>query len=163
RRAREHDVEGDPHEPCPCRLAARRAAPGRMGLRTAGAACGLERPGGHSCREPDLRPAHVQCRGPSDRRAGPPPPLPLRSSARGDVTDHLTAGAGTLLVSVDNAANETVYPQQADFTFYGGIYREVRRISVDPTHITLAEHGGPGITVIPALQGEMAQVALSAR
>lgn len=85
------------------------------------------------------------------------------STFRVDVTDHLTAGAGTLLVSVDNAANETVYPQQADFTFYGGIYREVRRISVDPTHITLAEHGGPGITVIPALQGEMAQVALSAR
>ena len=85
------------------------------------------------------------------------------STFRVDISDHLTDGAGTLLVIVDNTANATVYPQQADFTFYGGIYREVLQISVDPTHVTLAEHGGPGITVAPSLQGEQAQVALSAR
>ena len=33
-----------------------------------------------------------------------------------------------LVVTVDNAANETVYPQMADFTFYGGIYRDVNII-----------------------------------
>lgn len=85
------------------------------------------------------------------------------STFRVDVTDHLTDGAGTLLLLVDNSANETVYPQQADFTFYGGIYRDVLHISVDPIHVTLAEHGGPGITVTPSLHGEQAQVALSAR
>lgn len=85
------------------------------------------------------------------------------STFRVDVTDHLSDGVGTLLLLVDNSANETVYPQQADFTFYGGIYRDVLQISVEPTHITLVEHGGPGITVTPSLQGEQAQVALSAR
>lgn len=85
------------------------------------------------------------------------------STFRVDVTDHLTDGGGTLLLHVDNSANETVYPQQADFTFYGGIYRDVLQISVDPSHLTLAEHGGPGITVTPALQGPQARVALSAR
>ena len=33
---------------------------------------------------------------------------------------------GELLLQVDNSDNDTVYPQKADFTFYGGLYREVR-------------------------------------
>lgn len=36
----------------------------------------------------------------------------------------------TLVVTADNSANDTVYPQQADFTFYGGIYRDVNIIAV---------------------------------
>ena len=36
----------------------------------------------------------------------------------------------TLKIEVDNGANDTVYPQQADFTFYGGIYRDVSLIGV---------------------------------
>ena len=42
------------------------------------------------------------------------------STWRVDITEHL--GAMSLLtIKVDNSANETVYPQMADFTFYGGI------------------------------------------
>ncbi|MEL7975244.1 glycoside hydrolase family 2 TIM barrel-domain containing protein [Isoptericola sp. F-RaC21] len=85
------------------------------------------------------------------------------STFRVDLTDRLGEGAGTLVVVVDNAANDHVYPQQADFTFYGGIYRDVRLVTVGPTHFALDEHGGPGLTVTPALDGDRADVALSAR
>ncbi|BDZ66418.1 hypothetical protein GCM10025877_33560 [Agromyces mangrovi Wang et al. 2018] len=86
------------------------------------------------------------------------------STFRADLTDGLVAGAGagTLLVIVDNAANERVYPQQADFTFYGGIYREVRLISVGRDHFALDDHGGPGLSATPTLHGTRADVALHA-
>ncbi|MFC3996405.1 glycoside hydrolase family 2 protein [Nocardiopsis sediminis] len=84
------------------------------------------------------------------------------STFRVNLTDHLLEGTGTLLVIVDNAANARVYPQQADFTFYGGIYRDVRLIRVGSAHFALDDHGGPGLTVTPTLDGDRADVALSA-
>lgn len=42
--------------------------------------------------------------------------------------------SGELVVTADNSPNDTVYPQQADFTFYGGIYRDVELISVPKIH-----------------------------
>lgn len=84
------------------------------------------------------------------------------STFRVNVTEGLTDGSGTLVVIVDNARNERVYPQQADFTFYGGIYREVRQITVGREHFALDGHGGPGLTVTPRLDGGRAEVALSA-
>ncbi|MFZ8758856.1 glycoside hydrolase family 2 protein [Microbacterium sp. HMH0099] len=84
------------------------------------------------------------------------------STFRVNVTDHLVQDAATVVVVVDNAANETVYPQQADFTFYGGIYREVRQITVGATHFALDTDGGPGLTVMPRLEGERAIVSMSA-
>ena len=46
------------------------------------------------------------------------------STFRWDVTDFL-AEENRLTVHVDNSRNDRVYPQKADFTFYGGIYRDV--------------------------------------
>ncbi|MGN6218845.1 MAG: glycoside hydrolase family 2 protein [Microbacterium sp.] len=84
------------------------------------------------------------------------------STFRVNVTDHVVQDAATIVVVVDNAANETVYPQQADFTFYGGIYREVRQISVGATHLALDRDGGPGFTVTPRLAEGSAVVSMSA-
>lgn len=67
-----------------------------------------------------------------------------------------------LIVIVDNAANETVYPQRADFTFYGGIYRDVNLIKVPSAHFRLDDHGGPGLVITPQLAGSTAQVQLRA-
>lgn len=50
-----------------------------------------------------------------------------------------------LVVDVDNAPNETVYPQVADFTFYGGLYRNVNVIGVCRSHFDLESNGTPGI------------------
>ena len=84
------------------------------------------------------------------------------STFRVNLTDRLADGSGTLVVIVDNAKNERVYPQQADFTFYGGIYREVRQITVGREHFDLAGNGGPGLIVTTDLDGDRAEVALSA-
>ncbi|WP_435527641.1 glycoside hydrolase family 2 protein [Microbacterium aurantiacum] len=84
------------------------------------------------------------------------------STFRVNVTEQLVHGEGTLVVVVDNAANERVYPQQADFTFYGGIYRDVRQISVGAASFALDDHGAPGLRVDPTIDGSRADVALSA-
>ncbi len=79
------------------------------------------------------------------------------STWRVDITESL--GEGSLLaIAVDNSANETVYPQMADFTFYGGIYRNVNLICVSQSHFDLDYYGGPGIMVTPAVEGANANV-----
>ena len=59
-----------------------------------------------------------------------------------------------LAVSLSNEDNNTVYPQKADFTFYGGLYREVRLISVPEKHFELLKDGTPGIKVTPVVDLE---------
>ena len=63
-----------------------------------------------------------------------------------------------LSVSVDNAANETVYPQMADFTFYGGLYRDVNIVCVSESHFDLDYFGSAGIAVTPVVDGDNANV-----
>ncbi len=65
-----------------------------------------------------------------------------------------------LAVDVDNSPNEKVYPQVADFTFYGGIYRDVNIISVNKNHFDLDYYGAPGIKVTPEINGNDATVTL---
>ena len=79
------------------------------------------------------------------------------STWRVNVTDALTDET-EIAVIVDNAANETVYPQMADFTFYGGIYRNVNLICVNNAHFDLDYYGGPGLTVTPTVDGTDAKV-----
>ena len=54
-------------------------------------------------------------------------------------------------VKVDNSANDRVYPQWADFTFFGGIYRDVNLIRTNITHFDLDYYGSKGIKVTPKL------------
>ena len=81
------------------------------------------------------------------------------STWRVDMTQAL-AGTGNplLVIGVTNAPNEHVYPQMADFTFYGGLYRDVSLIAVPESHFDLSYCGGPGIAVTPKLEGDDAQV-----
>ena len=79
------------------------------------------------------------------------------STWRVDVTEALTDNS-LLAIAVDNSANETVYPQMADFTFYGGIYRDVNLICVSESHFDLDYYGGPGIMVTPTVNGANADV-----
>ena len=67
-----------------------------------------------------------------------------------------------IVVAVDNAPNDHVYPQMADFTFYGGIYRNVTMICVPQTHFCLDYFGSAGVAFDTKLQGEDALVNLSA-
>ena len=79
------------------------------------------------------------------------------STWRVDLTETIL-DENKLVVVVDNSANDKVYPQVADFTFYGGIYRNVNIITVDETHFDLDYYGGPGITVTPTLKNKNASV-----
>ena len=79
------------------------------------------------------------------------------STWRVNITDALTEET-ELAVVVDNSANDTVYPQMADFTFYGGIYRNVNLICVNDSHFDLDYYGGPGLMITPTVEGENAKV-----
>ena len=81
------------------------------------------------------------------------------STWRVDFTESL-ADSNLLVVAVDNAANETVYPQMADFTFYGGLYRDVSIICVNESHFDLDYYGGPGLKVTPEVCGKDAKVEI---
>ena len=83
------------------------------------------------------------------------------STWRVNLTDALDA-INLLVIAVDNSANETVYPQMADFTFYGGIYRDVNLICVNESHFDLDYHGGPGLAVTPEVEGKNAKVKVEA-
>ena len=79
------------------------------------------------------------------------------STWRVNVTEELQ-DENLIVVEVDNAANEIVYPQMADFTFYGGLYRNVNIIAVNNSHFDLDFYGGPGIKVTPTVEGADAKV-----
>ncbi len=79
------------------------------------------------------------------------------STFRFEITDILQA-ENLLLVEADNSVNDRVYPQKADFTFYGGIYRDVGLLVVNKTHFDLSYYGGSGLKITPAVQGKDAAV-----
>ncbi len=61
-------------------------------------------------------------------------------------------------IAVDNSPNEEIYPQMADFTFYGGLYRNVNLVCVNNTHFDLDYYGGEGLMVTPVMDGDNANV-----
>lgn len=83
------------------------------------------------------------------------------STWRVDITDALKEGT-RIGVLVDNAENDRVYPQMADFTFYGGLYRDVNLIAVPDSHFDLEYYGAPGIAVTPTVEGADATVQVQA-
>jgi beta-galactosidase len=79
------------------------------------------------------------------------------STWRVNITDALK-DENLLVIKVDNSANDRVYPQMADFTFYGGLYRDVNIISVNDSHFDLDYYGGPGIMVTPEIKDKDATI-----
>ena len=71
------------------------------------------------------------------------------STFRANVTDQLVDGENTIIVSADNSSNDRVYPQMADFTFFGGIYRNVYIIEAPAVRFDLDYLGGDGVAVTP--------------
>ena len=79
------------------------------------------------------------------------------STWRVDITDCISDEI-VIAIDVDNSPNEEVYPQMADFTFYGGLYRDVNLIAVPAAHFDLDYYGGPGLAVTPTVNGADAAV-----
>ena len=61
-----------------------------------------------------------------------------------DITDYLLDD-NTLVVNVDNSKTEEVYPQTADFTFYGGIYRDVNLLILPKNHFEFLKDSSPAL------------------
>ena len=74
------------------------------------------------------------------------------STFRVNVTTLVRPGKNELSVAVDNSKNDRVYPQKADFTFYGGIYRDVKLVVLSSTHFAMDYYGTPGLKVTPKIQ-----------
>ena len=81
------------------------------------------------------------------------------STFRANITSYI-AEEMELVVAVDNSKNEVVYPQNADFTFYGGIYRDVNLIGVPSSRFDLDYYGGPAVKVTPVVRGKDADVKI---
>lgn len=83
------------------------------------------------------------------------------STFRYELTD-LIGDKNLLEVSVDNSENIPVYPQQADFTFFGGLYRDVNIIEVDSTHFDLLKYGSDAIFIKSKISGGNATISVDA-
>ena len=78
------------------------------------------------------------------------------SRFRFNITPYLEEGKDSILVCyVDNSFTREVYPQRADFTFYGGIYRDVNLLEVSHAHFELDYYGGNGLRITPSVNGEV--------
>lgn len=84
------------------------------------------------------------------------------STFRTDITPYITDET-EIVIETDNIKNENVYPQTADFTFFGGIYRDVNLIIADETHFDPNFGGSEGLKVTPKLAGDVWQVKFQSR
>ncbi len=83
------------------------------------------------------------------------------STWRVDITASLQEKT-LIAIAVDNSANDRVYPQMADFTFYGGLYRDVNIVCVSESHFDLEYYGTPGLKITPTMAGDDAEVEIEA-
>ena len=75
------------------------------------------------------------------------------STFRFDLTPAMKSEGNVLTVVVSNAVSD-IYPQTADFTFYGGLYRDVNFIEVNEAHYDLLLDGTQAVFVTPHCSGK---------
>lgn len=80
-----------------------------------------------------------------------------------DITPYLHFGEDNLLaVCVNNAYNPDIPPLSADFTFFGGIYRDVYLQFVDPIHLAVNDYASTGVYIrTPQVSAEKASVEIT--
>src|SRR5258706_5621651 len=67
---------------------------------------------------------------------------------RFDVTSLAVIGGDNVIaVKVNNASNADIPPLTADFTFFGGLYRDVHLLVTDPLAVTALDYGSSGVYV----------------
>ncbi len=74
------------------------------------------------------------------------------STFRFELTKALKHENNVLTVKVSNAPSN-IYPQRADFTFFGGLYRNVYFLEVENAHFDLMKNGSQGVFVTPYASG----------
>ncbi len=74
------------------------------------------------------------------------------STFRWNITEQIVLGNNSIVVKVDNSPMEDVYPQMADFTFFGGLYRAVYLIEAEKSRFDLDYWGSDGVMITPTLR-----------
>ncbi len=69
------------------------------------------------------------------------------SAFTADITPFAKEGKNTLCVRVSNEKNDHIYPQMADFTFYGGLTRPVTLLRLPETHFDFGSFASSGFRV----------------
>ncbi|ULT57005.1 glycoside hydrolase family 2 protein [Neobacillus drentensis] len=84
---------------------------------------------------------------------------------RFDITNVVEFGKkNTLSVKVDNTVVDDVYPQMADFTFYGGLYRDVNLVIANSIHFDLLDYGSKGVYIVQEnVSNESAALTIKSR
>jgi beta-galactosidase len=71
-----------------------------------------------------------------------------------DATPYLNIGEDNVIaVKVNNAFNTNIPPLNADFTFWGGLYRDAHLLVTDPVQISPLDYGSPGVYLKPTNVG----------
>jgi len=80
-----------------------------------------------------------------------------------DITEFLNYGKkNVLVVKVDNSHNEAIPPLSADFTFFGGIYRDVYLIKQNAIHFSMDDFSSSGVYITtPKVSKEIGQVQIN--
>lgn len=80
-----------------------------------------------------------------------------------DITDHLLFGEENLFaVCVNNVHNPNIPPLSADFTFFGGIYRDVYLQFMNPVHLAINDYASSGVYVsTPEVSKQNALIEIS--
>lgn len=66
-----------------------------------------------------------------------------------DVTPMVHAGANTVAVRVDNSKFDDIAPLSGDFTMFGGLYRPVHLLVLDPLAVSPMDDGSSGVYLAP--------------
>ena len=79
-----------------------------------------------------------------------------------DITPFVTMGAKNLIaVKVNNRYNENIPPLTADFTFFGGIYRDVFLIITEKQHVSTTHYASEGVYITtPSVNEKQAKVEI---
>lgn len=75
------------------------------------------------------------------------------SGFRFDISEYIKNGC-EIEITADNTHSDEIYPAIADFTFYGGIYRNVNLIEVGRCHFSMSDYGSDGVYITPIKKGE---------
>lgn len=79
-----------------------------------------------------------------------------------DITKYITAGKeNSFSIKLDNSFNKNIPPLTADFTFFGGVYRDVYLIATAKQHIATDFYASSGVFVTtPNVSAEKATVSI---
>ena len=81
-----------------------------------------------------------------------------------DVTDLVRHGENSFRIKVDNSHNEGIPPISADFTFFGGIYRDVSLLFLPENHISVEHFASSGVYITtPEVSATQARVHIETR